>query len=263
MAELFNTTTIVSLGVTAVYAIGSVAAGRYLARKLPSVEKWILAWLVFDALVHFTLEGPFVVLSLTGTVNDSQHVTAELWKEYGKADSRWAFSDPTIVSLEILTVVVDGLLCLVLIYAIVARRFYRHYAQIVLCVCELYGGWMTFCPEWLTGSKSLKTESFLYLWVYLFFFNMLWVVIPFALMYHSWLDIRDNGIAPSYESTHVKNRDRPNKLRDAFRLGGGEGAMQYTSILRRRSQSGSSEESLPSNHGDTPVRYNLRSRKDL
>ena len=61
-------------------------------------------------------------------------------KEYGKADSRWLYSDPTIVSLEILTVVLDGLLCLVLIYAILARRFYRHFVQLTLCVCELYGG---------------------------------------------------------------------------------------------------------------------------
>lgn len=28
--------------------------------------------------------------------------------------------------------------------------------------------WMTFCPEWLTGSPSLDTSNPLYLWVYLF-----------------------------------------------------------------------------------------------
>lgn len=27
--------------------------------------------------------------------------------------------------------------------------------------------WMTFCPEWLTGSPNLNTSNFLYLWVYL------------------------------------------------------------------------------------------------
>lgn len=27
--------------------------------------------------------------------------------------------------------------------------------------------WMTFCPEWLTGSPSLDTSNALYLWVYL------------------------------------------------------------------------------------------------
>ena len=27
--------------------------------------------------------------------------------------------------------------------------------------------WMTFCPEWLTGSPNLDTSNPLYLWVYL------------------------------------------------------------------------------------------------
>ena len=61
----------------------------------------------------------------------------------------------------------------------------RHYWLIVLSTAELYGGfvsieckwrhfylfifysWMTFCPEWLTGSPNLNTSNALYLWVYL------------------------------------------------------------------------------------------------
>ena len=46
-------------------------------------------------------------------------------KEYGKADSRWLYSDPTIVSLEILTVVITGPLALMLIYAIYFNKHYR------------------------------------------------------------------------------------------------------------------------------------------
>jgi hypothetical protein len=30
-----------------------------------------------------------------------------------------------------------------------------------------YDSWMTFCPEWLTGSPSLDTSNTLFLWVYL------------------------------------------------------------------------------------------------
>ena len=57
MATLITLTTVVSTAATAVYAIASIAAGQHLARKfrLPHVEKWILSWLVFDALIHFTL----------------------------------------------------------------------------------------------------------------------------------------------------------------------------------------------------------------
>ena len=46
-------------------------------------------------------------------------------KEYAKADSRWGTSDPTIVSLELLTVFFNGSLCLLLVYAIVMDKAYR------------------------------------------------------------------------------------------------------------------------------------------
>ncbi|XP_020849362.1 emopamil-binding protein-like isoform X2 [Phascolarctos cinereus] len=135
-------------------------------------------------------EGPFVYLSLVGSVADSDGVIASLWKEYGKADARWLHSDPTIVSLEMLTVVLDGLLALLLIYAILKEKYYRHFIQITLCVCELYGGWMTFCPDWLIGSPNLNTSNWLYLWFYLVFFNGVWVLIPVLLLWQSWIGLR-------------------------------------------------------------------------
>jgi len=51
-------------------------------------------------------------------------------------------------------------------------------------------GWMTFCPEWLTGSKALSTDNAMHLWLYLVFFNGLWVVIPLYLMWQSWEALR-------------------------------------------------------------------------
>ena len=49
-----------------------------------------------------------------------------LGKEYAKADSRWGVADPTIVSMEILTVLFNGSLCILLIYAILSRSPYRY-----------------------------------------------------------------------------------------------------------------------------------------
>lgn len=34
---------------------------------------------------------------------------------------------------------------------------------IVLAVVELFGNWMTFAPEWLTGSPNLDASNYLYL----------------------------------------------------------------------------------------------------
>ena len=45
---------------------------------------------------------------------------------------------------------------------------------------------MTFAPEWLTGCPNLDTSNFMYLWVYLFFFNMLWVGFPLWVLYEAY-----------------------------------------------------------------------------
>jgi hypothetical protein len=102
----------------------------------------------------------------------------------------------------VLTVLGAGPLAAFIVYQIVKRDPARHYWIIVLSTAEIYGGcvtdlcpfllgylgagaytrekewraddfprfasWMTFCPEWLTGSPSLDTSNPLFLWVYLF-----------------------------------------------------------------------------------------------
>ena len=47
---------------------------------------------------------------------------------------------------------------------------------------------MTFCPEWLTGNQWLDGSNFVYMWLYLVFFNMLWVVVP---LYAAWSAVQD------------------------------------------------------------------------
>ncbi|XP_032729987.1 emopamil-binding protein-like [Lontra canadensis] len=179
-----------SLLMCAALLLSGCALGLRLGRGRGPADRGVLAWLCYDALVHFVLEGPFVYLSFVGNIADSEGLIASLWKEYGKADARWLYFDPTIVSLEILTVVLDGSLALVLIYAIVKEKYYRHFLQITLCVCEVYGGWMTFFPDWLMGSPNLNTNNWLYFGVYLVFFNSVWVLMPGLLLWQSWVELK-------------------------------------------------------------------------
>ncbi|KAM5147417.1 emopamil-binding protein-like [Callospermophilus lateralis] len=179
-----------SLLLCAALLAAGCALGLRLGRGRRAADRGALAWLCYDALVHLVLEGSFVYFSLVGNVADSEGLIASLWKEYGKADARWLYFDPTIVSLEILTAVLDGFLALFLIYAIVKEKYYRHFLQITLCVCELYGDWMTFSPEWLIGSPNLDTDNWLHFWVYLVFFNGVWVLIPGLLLWQSWVELR-------------------------------------------------------------------------
>ncbi|CAM0140018.1 hypothetical protein VKS41_007309 [Umbelopsis sp. WA50703] len=189
--ELFTTTTIVSLlGVVAILATAYGASLYLLPKSARSVDRYIFIWLGFDALIHFIFEGSFLYHSTFGrAVFRESGPFAELWKEYAKADIRWGLADPTVVSLEILTVLGAGPLCVLLMYQIVKNDPARYYNYVVLSVAELYGGWMTFCPEWLTGSVFLVTDNWFHHLVYLWFFNGIWVVIPAYLLYHSYLEI--------------------------------------------------------------------------
>lgn len=58
-----------------------------------------------------------------------------------------------------------GPLCALQIYGIYHRCSWRHLTQVVICTCELYGGWMTFAPEWIEGSPNLDGSTFTLLWV--------------------------------------------------------------------------------------------------
>lgn len=67
---------------------------------------------------------------------------AHTGREYAAADSRWGTADPTIVSLELLTVFVAGPLAVLIVYQIVKRDPARHYWIVVLSTAELYGGYV-------------------------------------------------------------------------------------------------------------------------
>jgi hypothetical protein len=40
--------------------------------------------------------------------------------------------------------------------------------------------------EWLSGSPNLDTSNFMFTWLYLFFFNTLWVWIPLWILYDAY-----------------------------------------------------------------------------
>ena len=50
-------------------------------------------------------------------------------------------------------------------------------------------GFMTFAPEWLSGNPNLDSSNIMYLWVYLVFFNTLWVWFPFWILYEAFNNI--------------------------------------------------------------------------
>jgi len=85
---------------------------------------------------------------------------------------------------------------------------------------------VVFAPELLTGGKNLAVDNWLYLWVYLVFCNGLWVVMPLALMYQSWVALTADSKRrkPSTASRRSESPKAQNQRNDASELAGGDQA---------------------------------------
>ncbi|CAI4210246.1 unnamed protein product [Parascedosporium putredinis] len=211
-------TTLYSLaGTVAIAAAGVVLARALLPTSATSATRFLFVWHAADALCHTILEGSFLyhcfftsvpISKLDPAVAAAYHPTpynylgtgsdrifgvqaggdnpfAQLWMVYARADKRWAGVDLGVVSLELLTVFVDTALAVGVCWCLARKNPMSNVLMIILATCELYGGFMTFCPEWLTGNINLDTSNFMYKWVYLVFFNVLWVFIPLYAIYYA------------------------------------------------------------------------------
>ena len=131
----------------------------------------------------------------------SQAPMARLWQEYAKADHRWGGADLTVISLELLTVGLAGPAAMYICYLVskvasttpsqtrAKLQAKLWFIATMLATGELYGGFMTFAPEWLSGNTQLAGDDPVYLWLYLVFFNVLWVFIPFWVLWEAWNEL--------------------------------------------------------------------------
>ena len=126
---------------------------------------------------------------------------ARLWQEYAKADKRWGGAELNVISLELLTCFIMAPAAVYVCYQIskamnatdeLARSTAKArlwFAAIFIATGELYGGFMTFAPEWLSGNTMLTTEDPIFLWLHLVFFNTLWVFVPFWILYAGYKEV--------------------------------------------------------------------------
>ncbi|PYH95252.1 EBP-domain-containing protein [Aspergillus ellipticus CBS 707.79] len=223
------------------YFLGDrIITGRFNQRN-----RYLFMWHAYDALTHLTIEASFLYhcffsyTSISPSHNRgpiflkqkdraygatySRGPFARLWQEYAKADHRWGGADSTIISIELLTVLLGGpaavYICW-LIYKVTitpippsTRGLLRGrlwMLSVVLATAELYGGFMTFVPEWLTGSPALNTSSVVYWFLYLFFFNFTWVLFPAWVLWQAYKEIKasfsrsETGGGSSSGSPHNK-----------------------------------------------------------
>ncbi|TRX87875.1 hypothetical protein FHL15_011237 [Xylaria flabelliformis] len=220
-ADLFDPVTLWSLASTVV--ILGVAYGLSvwtLDSTISKARRFLFIWHAFDALIHLCLEGSFLYhcffswIPLSSVSNPEAlaptaynylgHTDraygpqagvpapmAQLWMLYGSADRRWAGADLAVISLELLTVFIAGPLAAYISYGIAKKKESVNVLMVVIATMEMYGGWITFCPEWLVMNYNLNLTTFMYKWVYLIFFNVLWVFIPLYACYIGISDMND------------------------------------------------------------------------
>ncbi|KAF8914890.1 Emopamil-binding protein [Mucidula mucida] len=191
MDGIFTTTSLFSLlGVSALAGVAYTGAQTLLPKNASKTDRYTFMWLAFDAMIHFSFEGSWLYLSVLGRqVNTSVGPFAEMWREYAAADYRWGVSDPLWSPWNSSPFWAPAQCA-----ATSSSSWFLTTLRGTIGLC-----WMTFCPEWLTGSENLNTSNPLYLWVYLFFMNVIWVLIPIWLMVESY-----SVIAKSVRATHLK-----------------------------------------------------------
>jgi hypothetical protein len=217
--------TILCLAVSLSMMPAAFILGRTLIPAHKTRDRILFIWHAYDALTHLLIEGSFayqcffsyITVAKAPTegphwLNDPTRLyganygtgpTARLWQEYAKADHRWGVADTTVVSLELLTVFLGGPAAVYICYLLYRSSSEKLSAKsrgavkatlwlvaISLATAELYGGFMTFAPEWLTGSTALVTDDPVYLWLYLFFFNTLWVWLPLWVLWEASKELR-------------------------------------------------------------------------
>jgi hypothetical protein len=199
--------------------------GKALIPASKTRDRILFIWHAYDALTHLTIEGAFAYecffsyITVESPPHDGPYFlndptrlyganygtgpTSRLWQEYAKADSRWGVADVNIISLELLTVILGGPAAIYICYLLTRSsneslttksrggiKAKLWLVSIALATAELYGGFMTFAPEWLSGNSALATEDPVYLWLYMFFFNTLWVFLPLWVLSEAAKELR-------------------------------------------------------------------------
>jgi hypothetical protein len=96
----------------------SLAPSRAASKRLSYADTLCVAWFALDAFTHLVIELSYLLLALGPTAAKSPTLFGAIWREYGRADSRWARRDATVISLELLTVFIGGPAAAALVFAI-------------------------------------------------------------------------------------------------------------------------------------------------
>eukprot|EP01023_Acetabularia_acetabulum_P047759 TRINITY_DN5038_c0_g1_i4.p1 TRINITY_DN5038_c0_g1~~TRINITY_DN5038_c0_g1_i4.p1 ORF type:complete len:250 (-),score=20.12 TRINITY_DN5038_c0_g1_i4:564-1277(-) len=148
-----------------------------------SVERFLVCWFAWSAATHCILEAAFVIDDKFYENRNEFNVLAETWKEYAKADARYAARDKTVLFVEFMAAFFEGPLLALAIYGIGAKSSWRYFVIVVASLCHLYGTVLYFYTVFTEKIVYYRSEP-LYFWFYLVTMNSIWLVVPtFCILY--------------------------------------------------------------------------------
>eukprot|EP00899_Mesostigma_viride_P022943 jgi/Mesvir1/3833/Mv19799-RA.1 len=151
------------------------------------LDKLLMCWFVLCGVIHCALEGMFAISPefYKSTTSNFFH---EMWKEYSKADSRYAARESGVVAIESLTAFVVGPLCFITSLGIYKGASFRWSLQMITSMCQLYGDVVYFWTAYLEGLIHSRPE-WLYFHFYFIIMNGIWIVVPLACVIHALKNI--------------------------------------------------------------------------
>ncbi|CAM8952155.1 unnamed protein product [Rhodiola kirilowii] len=166
--------------------------------KVAKIDRVLMCWWAFTGLTHMILEGYFA-FSPEFYKDKTGFFLAEVWKEYSKGDSRYAGRDTAIVTVEGITAVLEGLFCLLAVYAIATRKSYSYVLQFAISLGQLYGTLVYFIAAILDGDNFAVSP--LYYYGYYVLMNSFWLVIPTLVSIRCWRKLCASVEAQSQKKT--------------------------------------------------------------
>ncbi|KAL4445423.1 hypothetical protein ABPG77_011248 [Micractinium sp. CCAP 211/92] len=168
--------------VLVVFAATWWLSGRY--SHLTRGERVMACWFTISGIIHFVIEG-WVVTKADFFKDASGNYLSDTWKEYSKADSRYASRDSFIISMEAVTAFLWGPLCPLLVWGIFTAKPWRYALMLVVSSGQIYGDVLYYGTCYLEGFIHSRPEA-LYFWFYFVFVNAIWIVVPFCCVAHAW-----------------------------------------------------------------------------
>lgn len=139
----------------------------------------VALWFFTCGIIHTFVEGYFVYYNASITTDDS--FMANLWKEYAKSDSRYMFSDPTVLMIEGITAVFWGPLSFYAAYLCYKNNQMRHLLQVLISFGQFYGDVLYYSTTLISGATHCNPDPY-YFWFYFVFMNALWILFPGLIM---------------------------------------------------------------------------------